>query len=332
MQQAGYDEIRRMIREDEPPRPSSRISTLRQRPPRRSRRTAKTEPGQAQPAAPRRPGLDRDEGPGEGPHAALPDGHAFAADIERYLADEPIEARPPTLADRAAKWARRHRPVVWSAVLLVLATIGSTVSAVLLAQEQQRTAEAYQQQAVQLAATERAEQLAKQQEAAAKRQEELANEQRKLAEQQHGLAVAQREEAVRQQNAAEHSRYVSDMRLAEHDHRAGCTERIFVFWTLKSLAGDARTSAVGNGGTCSPSATASDFPSRSRLARWPGAQTGNTWRPSRDCGGKSRVNIWDITSGQRKASLNGCPGSISSIAWSPDGKYLAAETIATRLA
>ena len=36
---------------------------------------------------------------------------ALAADVQRYLADEPIQARPPTLADQAAKWARRHRPL-----------------------------------------------------------------------------------------------------------------------------------------------------------------------------------------------------------------------------
>ena len=48
----------------------------------------------------------------------------MADDLKRFLADEPIRARPPTLADRAAKWARRHRPLVWSAVvLLVLAPL-----------------------------------------------------------------------------------------------------------------------------------------------------------------------------------------------------------------
>ena len=34
VREAAYDEIRRMIREEEPPRPSARISTLGQRPPR----------------------------------------------------------------------------------------------------------------------------------------------------------------------------------------------------------------------------------------------------------------------------------------------------------
>jgi hypothetical protein len=39
----------------------------------------------------------------------------LADDLGRYLRDEPIRARRPSLAQRGRKWARRHRPVVWSA-------------------------------------------------------------------------------------------------------------------------------------------------------------------------------------------------------------------------
>jgi serine/threonine protein kinase/tetratricopeptide (TPR) repeat protein len=41
----------------------------------------------------------------------------LADDLERFLQDEPIRAKRPTLVQRARKWARRHRPVVWSATL-----------------------------------------------------------------------------------------------------------------------------------------------------------------------------------------------------------------------
>ena len=37
----------------------------------------------------------------------------LADDLERFLEDEPIRARRPSLAQRWRKWARRHRPVVW---------------------------------------------------------------------------------------------------------------------------------------------------------------------------------------------------------------------------
>jgi serine/threonine-protein kinase len=54
---------------------------------------------------------------------------ALADDVRRYLNHEPIGARPDTLAYRAAKFVRRHRPVAASAamaVVLVAATVVST--------------------------------------------------------------------------------------------------------------------------------------------------------------------------------------------------------------
>ena len=69
-EKAAYDEIRRIVREEEPPKPSTKISTLgetatavsaasRDRP----ARTVQVHPG--------RPGRHRDEGDREGPHAPL---------------------------------------------------------------------------------------------------------------------------------------------------------------------------------------------------------------------------------------------------------------------
>jgi serine/threonine protein kinase/Flp pilus assembly protein TadD len=44
----------------------------------------------------------------------------LADDLRRFLEDKPIRARRPTLAQRAAKWRRRHPAVVWSAALITL--------------------------------------------------------------------------------------------------------------------------------------------------------------------------------------------------------------------
>jgi serine/threonine protein kinase len=61
----------------------------------------------------------------------------FADDLQRFLDDKPILARRPSLVDRATKWARRHRSLVASAVVLLLvAVVGLTVSNVLIAQKQ----------------------------------------------------------------------------------------------------------------------------------------------------------------------------------------------------
>ena len=73
LQKAAFDEVRRIIREEEPPKPSTRISTLG--------RGAVGRVGPAQDGAEeavgfgeRRSRLDRDEGLGEGPQPALRDG------------------------------------------------------------------------------------------------------------------------------------------------------------------------------------------------------------------------------------------------------------------
>jgi serine/threonine protein kinase len=47
----------------------------------------------------------------------------LAEDLERFLKDEPIRARRPSLVQRARKWARRHQPVVWSAAAALLAIV-----------------------------------------------------------------------------------------------------------------------------------------------------------------------------------------------------------------
>ena len=78
----------------------------------------------------------------------------LAADLRRYLADEPIKARPPTLRDRAGRWARRHRRalLVASAILAVVSAASLVTTALVgranvkvtaaLAAERDRAAEA----------------------------------------------------------------------------------------------------------------------------------------------------------------------------------------------
>jgi tetratricopeptide (TPR) repeat protein len=52
----------------------------------------------------------------------------LADDLRRFLEDKPIHARRPTLVQRAGRWSRRHRAVVWAAtvVAIVVAFLGTT--------------------------------------------------------------------------------------------------------------------------------------------------------------------------------------------------------------
>jgi serine/threonine protein kinase/WD40 repeat protein/uncharacterized protein HemY len=67
--------------------------------------------------------------------------HDLALDLQRFLDDQPLAARPATAMERLIKWSRRHRPLVASlAVSLVLSLLGLVVVAVLYGWNQRQIA------------------------------------------------------------------------------------------------------------------------------------------------------------------------------------------------
>ena len=67
----------------------------------------------------------------------------LADDLKRFLADEPIRARRPSILQLTSKWSRRHRTLVMATILLLVITVmGTTANAILLAREQQKTSAA----------------------------------------------------------------------------------------------------------------------------------------------------------------------------------------------
>jgi serine/threonine protein kinase len=127
---AGYDEMRRIIREVEPPRPSQRVSTLEAR----ARSTISGKRGIDERQFTRllageldwivMKALEKDR------QRRYESASAFAADIQRYLDDQPVEACPPSAAYRVRKYARRNRTMLITATVvsaaLVLGTVIST--------------------------------------------------------------------------------------------------------------------------------------------------------------------------------------------------------------
>jgi Flp pilus assembly protein TadD len=128
LRQAGFDGWRRIIREEEAPRPSARITTLgpaatvvsarRQSDPKRLRRLLRGELDWIVLQA-----LEKERG------RRYETAAAFAADVERYLHDEPVAACPPSGWYRFNKFVRRYRAalamaaVVLVAALVVVATL-----------------------------------------------------------------------------------------------------------------------------------------------------------------------------------------------------------------
>lgn len=130
LNEAGFDELRRIIREEEPPRPSTRFSTLandlvttisanRQMEPVKLRSLMK---GDLDWIVMR--SLDKDRG------RRYPTAAAMAEDVARFLADQPVEARPPSQLYRFAKFARRNRVALTTATTVFTALIAGTALSV----------------------------------------------------------------------------------------------------------------------------------------------------------------------------------------------------------
>jgi len=139
----GFDEIRRRIREVDPPRPSTRISTLGERGT-ESARMRRTEPGKL---ASRLKGdldwitskaIEKDRTRRYGSPNDL------AADIGRHLGHEPVLAGPPSALYRSRKFVRRHRFGVAAAATATLGLVGLAVLMTVQAARITREAEAKQ--------------------------------------------------------------------------------------------------------------------------------------------------------------------------------------------
>jgi WD40 repeat protein len=123
LQKAAFDDVRRIIQEEEPPRPSARISTLRNA---ETARATSQRNFVGHSPTPVYLGeldwivmkaLEKDR------NRRYESAGALARDIERHLCDEPVQACPPSSWYRFRKFARRNKPAMAAAAVMGLAVL-----------------------------------------------------------------------------------------------------------------------------------------------------------------------------------------------------------------
>jgi eukaryotic-like serine/threonine-protein kinase len=141
LRSAAWDEMLRIIREEEPPHPSTKLSNSDSLPSISVHR--RTEPAKLTKLI--RGELDwivmkameKDRG------RRYETANGFAMDIQRYLADETVQACPPSAAYRFRKFARKHKAGAGTAtaalLILLLGTAGLAISNSLIRREQTKT-------------------------------------------------------------------------------------------------------------------------------------------------------------------------------------------------
>ncbi len=144
LREASFDEALRIIREEEPPMPSTRLSATAKHP--ATVQNCRMEPAKLS-------GLVKGELDWIVMRALCKDrerryvtANELRRDIERYLADEPVLACPPSAVYRFGKFARRNKVALLGATaavaVLLLLVIGLAVGIRMIAAERNETSEA----------------------------------------------------------------------------------------------------------------------------------------------------------------------------------------------
>jgi tetratricopeptide (TPR) repeat protein len=124
LKEAAWDEVRRLIREEEPPRPSTRLSSSdalpslaagRRMDPVRLTKLVRGELDWIVMKS-----LEKDRA------RRYETANGFAMDVQRYLAGEPVLAVPPSRSYRLRKFARKHRTALTTtAAIALLLSVGA---------------------------------------------------------------------------------------------------------------------------------------------------------------------------------------------------------------
>jgi WD40 repeat protein/serine/threonine protein kinase len=323
LKKAAFDEIRRIIREEEPPMPSTLLSTLGATLSAVSAKR-KTEPGKLS-ALVRgdldwivMKGLEKDR------RRRYETASALAQDIQHHLADEPVLAGPPSTAYRLRKFVKRNRGPVLAASLVLLAGLAGIVG----------TTWGW------------LEALAQRDDALQARKDET---------EQRGIAVAKAAEAVtaREQSDRDKAEALSAKKRAE-DNEARAEWRLYAshigsaqraledhnYWLvyhylhlcrpdfrgwerdfLYTLANQNHQTLCGHKDTVYGLAFSPD----GKLL----ASAGRGHFDPEETYSPGEVKVWDAAGGRLLRTLTGHTGNVSSVAFSADSKQLASASFAS---
>ena len=325
MKEAAYAEILRLIKEEEPPKPSTRlsdsgeslasISANRHMEPAKLTKLVRGELDWIVMKT-----LEKDR------NRRYETANGFAADVQRYLADEQVQACPPSAAYRFRKFARRNKRILATVGVIALALLfGTAIStwqairathAEGLAETRLKAeTEAKGKAVASQTAAEKAQQNEAAQRTEAERQATIASGNEKRAKQQEALArrrfyAAQTNLAVQAWEAGQPARTLELLeslrpRLDEEDLRG------FDWYYLWRLC-HRNLHRTLSGPTPEPVYTLAITPDGTTLV------SGST---------DASVRVWDVATGKERTVLSGHQSWIWRLAISPDGKTVASASM-----
>jgi WD40 repeat protein/serine/threonine protein kinase len=310
---AAYDDLIRMIREEEPPKPSTRLSQSTESLPTIAEHR-RTEPGRLSKMFRgdldwiTMKALEKDR------TRRYETASGLAADVQRYLHDEPVEASPPSAAYRLKKLARRHRGPILTAAAFALFVIADAIAGTWMAFREKSEREAADRNAA-LAAENAERAQAEAENAQAERR--VADQQRKLAEAEKARADTNAARADQGRRQAETARRVADAEKRRADVSAAEAER------RRAEAESQRQRAEELSDRSERRVYALQIADAQR--EWEANHPDNAWAHLNKC--RRELRGWELdylvalfTRNQR--TLKGHSGAVKSVAFRADGKRI----------